>query len=162
MPRRLLLLAAATGAFVLLVGVGVNARVDQHKGRPLDTQNIGVLGQGTTSSTGWAPVPNWGFSDGPAIQARGSLAATLSVTVSGAPVQFRIVLEDVQHGFKERAMKPGRAVFDPGAAAGSFSSTFVLPLSKGPHTVNIFWRSPTGASVIIRNGSVVLQYASSR
>jgi hypothetical protein len=100
-------------------------------------------------------VQRWG-----GINARGGLAATLSVTVSGAPVRFRIAIEDVERDFRITYMKPASVVFDPGAGTGSFSFTFVKDLSRGPYTVNIEWRSPTGAPVTLVAGSVVLQYGS--
>ena len=49
---------------------------------------------------------------------------------------------------------------DPGAGTESFSYTFVGVLPHpGRFTVNLLWRSPTGAPVTLRVGSVVIQYA---
>jgi hypothetical protein len=158
--QRWLLLIGFTTALVLLAAVGVRATLDQYRDRPLDRQNLGLIRTSTTDFTRWTVVPGWGFSDGARISARGGLAATLSVTVSGAPVRFRIAIEDVEKDFRIIYMKPASLVFDPGAGTGSFSYTFVKDLSRGPYTVNIEWRSPTGAPVTLLAGSVVLQYGS--
>jgi hypothetical protein len=160
MRQRWLLLIGLTTALVLVAAVGVRATLDQYRDRPLDRQNLGLIRTSTTDYTRWTVVPGWGFSDGAGINARGGLAATLSVTVSGAPVRFRIAIEDVERDFRIIYMKPASVVFDPGAGTGSFSSTFVKDLSRGPYTVNIEWRSPTGAPVTLVAGSVVLQYGS--
>jgi hypothetical protein len=149
-----------TTALVLVASVGVRATLDQYRDRPLDRQNLGLIRSTTTDSTPWTVVPGWGFSDGAGVSVRGGLAATLSVTVSGAPVRFRMVIEDVERDYRVIYMKPTSVVFDPGAGTGSFSYTFVKDLSRGPYTVNIEWRSPTGAPVTLATGSVVLQYGS--
>lgn len=160
MRQRWLLLIGLTTALVLVAAVGVRATLDQYRDRPLDRQNLGLIRTSTTDYIRWTVVPGWGFSDGAGINARGGLAATLSVTVSGAPVRFRIAIEDVERDFRIIYMKPASVVFDPGAGTGSFSFTFVKDLSRGPYTVNIEWRSPTGAPVTLVAGSVVLQYGS--
>ena len=160
MRQRWLLLVGFTTALVLVAAVGVRATIRQYRDIPLDRQNIGLIRNTTTDYTHWTVVPGWGLSDGAGISARGGLAATLSVTVSGAPVRFRMFIEDAERNFRVIYMKPTSVVFDPGAGTGSFSYTFVKDLSRGPYTVNIEWRSPTGAPVTILAGSVVLQYGS--
>ena len=161
MRQRRLLLTGLTAALILVVAVGVRARISQYTDRPLNRQNLGLISNQTTSSTSWADVSGWGISDGPFIQARGGLAATLSVTVSGAPVRFRFFLEVVDRDFRVRLMVPKSAAFNPGAGNESFSYTFVSGgLHRGRYTVNLQWSSPTGAPVTLSSGSVVLQYAS--
>ena len=156
--QRWLLLVGFTTALVLVAALGVRATIKQYRDIPLDRQNIGLIRNTTTDYTRWTVVPGWGLSDGAGITARGGLAATLSVTVSGAPVRFRMFIEDVDS--RIIYMKPTSVVFDPGAGTGSFSFTFVKDLSRDPYSVHIEWRSPTGAPVTLVAGSVVLQYGS--
>ena len=160
MQRRWLTMIAVTTGLVLLGDFGVRASVSSYQARPLDRQNLGVLPHATTSSTAWVTVPGLGFSDGPSITARSGLAATLSVTVHGAPVQYRIILEVVDKGFRQVSMTPQSVSFDPRTGTESFSYTFVRALGRGGYTVNFFWRSPTGAPVTMIGGTIVLQYAS--
>jgi hypothetical protein len=81
----------------------------------------------------------------------------LSVTVSGAPVRFRGVIDAVP----EAPMRPGPARFVPNGPE-SFSYTFVA--NTGPfeaddtHQFNIQWQSPTGASVTLRRGALNLLF----
>jgi hypothetical protein len=135
MRQRWLVLIGFTTALVSVSAVGVRA-LDAWRVKPLNRQNLGLIGTSTTSSASWTAVPHWGFSDGPLIRSRAGLAATLSVTVSGAPVRFRIVIEDVDRDFRISLMSPGSARFDPGVAGtGSFSFTFVKALShSGPYS----------------------------
>lgn len=161
MHRRWVMLAALSTTVVLVgaavVGATSNRRAIGAYDVRLNRQTLGVISTpGSTSSTGWRAVPNWGFSDGPWIQARSALSATLSVTVAGGPVAFKVVLEVGSH-FVERGMNPP-VVFDPGAGTESFSYTFVANLPPTGETFNLFWRSPTGVPVTLRRGTVVLQY----
>lgn len=105
--RKILSLAVATALVVVAGATAIHASIDQHRSRPLNRQNVGhIIGTRDTQSTTWVQVGGWSFSDGMVIQARGAIAATLSVTISDAPVDFRIVIEGRQHGFASRVMKP--------------------------------------------------------
>ena len=160
MRQRLHVLVAVVAALVLLGSVSVQANVSQYSPLPLNRQSLGLLGScPATSSTSWRAVCGWGFSDGPVVNLRSGLAATLSVTVNGAPVQFRFLLEVEKDSFRVLPMKPTSVSFDPGIGTESFSYTFVArPNVSGYFTVNLFWRSPTGAPVSLTGGTVVLQY----
>jgi hypothetical protein len=157
----------ALGAAVVVAGsVAVGAtsggqRVNPYGARALNRQTLGIIStSATTSRTNWQAVPNWGFSDGPWIQARSALSATLSVTVAGGPAAFKVVLEVGKH-FVQRGMNPP-VVFNPGTGTESFSYTFVASLPPSGETFNLYWRSPTGVPVTLRRGTVVLQYDQAR
>jgi len=162
MQRRSVMMVVLTTALVLSGAVGVRATsepqaLNQYGASALNRQNLGIISiPGTTSSQNWRAVPGWGFSDGPVIRARSALAATLSVTVSGGPAAFKVLLE-VGRNFAIRQMNPP-VVFNPGTGTESFSYTFVATLPPSGETVNLYWRSPTGTSVTLRRGTVVLQY----
>jgi hypothetical protein len=164
MKGRWLVLVAATTALVLGGSLGVRAVVNQNQHR-LNRQRFTVLapdGAKTTAATTWRIFPGWSFSDTPSIDARGGIAATLSVTATGAPVDFRLTLE-VERGFNDRTFSPRFATFDPGSGTESFSYTFVIGVGSGQYKIGLSWRSPTGVSVTVpmRGGNVVLQYATS-
>ena len=161
MQRRSMVVIAVSAAVLLAGSVAVSApsggRINQYGARALNRQTLGLIStSATTSSTNWQAVPNWGFSDGPSIKARSALSATLSVTVSGGPAAFKVVLEIGTH-FVQRGMN-APVVFDPGTGTESFSYTFVAGLPPSGETFNLFWRSPTGVPVTLRRGTVVLQY----
>ena len=75
----------------------------------------------------------------------------VSVTVAGAPVQFRVVVD----GVPEAPMKPGAARFVP-SGTESFSYTFVgrtAPFeADDSHSFDVQWRSPSGQPVTLRSG----------
>jgi hypothetical protein len=155
MRRRSIAMAALIAGLVVISDVGVRASVNGYRAHRLNRQNLGTILRAETSSTSWIPLPGLGPSSSPSIQALHGLAATLSVTVSGAPVQFKIVLE-IGRNFVERPMNPRSVTFRPGAEPESFSYTFVS--GRSPGTVNFLWRSPTGAPVTETRGTFVLQY----
>jgi hypothetical protein len=107
----------------------------------------------TTSSTNWRNVPGLRRTRCTVDQ----VTAMLSVTVQGAPVQFRVVID----GVPEAQMMPGPARFVPDGAE-SFSYTFVR--NTGPfeaddtHSFNVQWRSPSGDRVTMRRGAVNLLF----
>jgi hypothetical protein len=86
---------------------------------------------------------------------RGTVAVTVSVNVTGAPLDVRAVIDS------GKPMEPRIAHFDP-AGTTSFSYTFVD--SVGPfeasngHTYSVQWRSPTGGSVTLRRADMLVQY----
>ncbi|HSL10632.1 MAG TPA: hypothetical protein VLA82_04900 [Actinomycetota bacterium] len=124
----------------------------------MDRQFVGSVGPATVQSTEFRPVSNWGFSDGAAIRARGAIAVTLSAVVEGGPAEFRILMELPERDWAVRPMRPSRVRFDPGSAAQPFSFTFVTWVPDGPYTINLFWRSPSGAEVTLTSGTVAIQY----
>jgi hypothetical protein len=158
--RRILTLAAATALVIASAATALDASIDQHRSRPLDRQNVGFIdGHWQTTNTDWAQIGGWSFSDGMYLQARSAISATLSVTVSGAPAEFRIVMEVPEKDWAQRVMKPASAHFDPQGGTGSFSYTFVAGVGPGGYTINLLWRSPTGVQTNLDGGSLVVQYA---
>jgi hypothetical protein len=107
----------------------------------------------TTSSTRWRNVPR--LSRLSACTIRG-VSANLSVTVEGAPVLFRVIIDT-----PEAPMRPGPARFVP-QGRQSFSYTFVR--GTGPfenddtHSFSVQWRSPSGSQVRLAHGVVNLLF----
>jgi hypothetical protein len=107
----------------------------------------------TTSSTRWRNVPR--LSRLSACTIRG-VSANLSVTVEGAPVLFRVIIDT-----PEAPMRPGPARFVP-QGRESFSYTFVR--GTGPfenddtHSFSVQWRSPSGNQVRLAHGVVNLLF----
>ncbi len=158
--RRIVSLAAATALMVVTAATALHANINQYRSRPLDRQNIGYIqGPRQTTKTDWAQIGGWSFSDGMSFEARSGISATLSVTVSGAPAEFRIVMEVPEQDWAQRVMKPTSAHFDPQGGTGSFSYTFVAGVGPGIYTINLLWRSPTGVQTNLDDGSLVVQYA---
>lgn len=162
MQRRSVMVVSVSTAVVLLGAFGVQAisgprTLNPYGSMVLNRQTLGILSTSvTTSSTAWQAVPHWGFSDGPSIHVKSALTATLSVTVSGGPAAFEVVLE-LGRRYVQRRMNPP-VTFDPSAGTESFSYTFVSGSPTGWDTVNLFWRSPSGAPVTLQRGTVELQY----
>ncbi|MGZ8620069.1 MAG: hypothetical protein ACXWYE_09220 [Actinomycetota bacterium] len=158
--RRIVSLAAATALVIVTAASALHASINQYRSRPLDRQNIGYIqGPRQTTKTDWAQIGGWSFSDGMGFQARSGISATLSVTVTGAPAEFRIVMEVPEKDWAQRVMKPTSAHFDPQGGTGSFSYTFVAGVGPGIYTINLLWRSPSGVQTNLDDGSLVVQYA---
>jgi hypothetical protein len=158
--HRFLALTLAVSLVIMVGATALHASINQYQSRPLDRQNIGhIVGTRNTQSMDWASIGGWSFSDGMVIQAHGAIAATLSATISGAPADFRIVMELPQQHYAQRLMKPTFAHFDPQGGEGSFSFTYVAGVASGPYTINLMWRSPTGVEATLSGGSLVVQYA---
>ena len=84
------------------------------------------------------------------------VTATLSVELSGAPVRFKIVVDN------GTTMPPGAVQFIPAGSHDSFSFGFVQSVSplenNDHHTFQVDWRSPTGKQVTLERGTLNLQY----
>jgi hypothetical protein len=107
----------------------------------------------TTASAEWRNVPRLSLSRCTVNQ----VSATLSVTVTGGPVQFRVITDGVQ----EAPMQPGAVRFVPDGAE-SFSFGFAgrtAPFeADDTHRFDVQWRSPTGARVVLRRGVLNLLF----
>jgi hypothetical protein len=107
----------------------------------------------STSSTRWRNVP--GLSRLSACTIRG-VSANLSVTVQGAPVLFRVIIDT-----PEAPMRPGAARFVP-TGRESFSYTFVRGTrpfeDDDTHSFSVQWRSPSGNQVRLAHGVVNLLF----
>ena len=111
----------------------------------------------TTSSTQWQRVIFTGNTgEGPQpgpmpllVVSKSPLSATLSVDVTGAPVEFRVV----------GAPRPGKAEFDGRTGDSSRSFTFVSgPSDSKCREMSVEWRSPTGEQVVLRRLDLVVTY----
>ncbi len=107
----------------------------------------------TTSSTNWRNVPRLSLTRCTVNQ----VTAELSVTVRGAPVAFRVIVD----GVPEAPMRPGSARFVPDGTE-SFSYDFVARTAPfeadDTHRFNVQWRSPTGTAVTLRRGVLNLLF----
>jgi hypothetical protein len=143
----LLGLAAALPLAVLAARGNLSGNLDLQKARWTTTAV-------STSSTQWRNLP--GLARLPACTLN-EVSATLSVTVGGAPVNFRAIIDSVP----EAPMKPGTARFVPNGDE-SFSFTFVgntAPFEDDDsHVFGIQWRSPTGGTVSLYRGALNLLY----
>lgn len=141
----LVLLAAVPAAVFAVSGVFGSA-LDRQAARWTTTS-------ATTSSTTWRNVPRLSLTRCTVNQ----VTATVSVTVRGAPVLLRVVIDAVP----EAPMRPGSARFVP-EGTESFSYSFVgrtAPFeADDTHRFNVQWRSPTGAPVTLRRGVLNLLF----
>jgi hypothetical protein len=107
----------------------------------------------TTSGTAWVNVPGLALTR----CSDNQVTAMVSVTVSGAPVLFRVVID----GVPEAPMKPGSARFVP-SGSESFSFTFVGRVAPfeadDTHKYNVQWRSGSGAPVTLHRGVLNLLF----
>jgi hypothetical protein len=151
MRRWLVVLAAVTVAAAVPLAVyaasgGFSSRLDaQHA--------VWSTNLVSTTSPAWTDVP--GFS---AIhvcagdQTSPEVSLVLSVNLQGAPVRFQVVEDGGP------VLQPGAARFVPGAAAESFSYTFVGRTSRfensDQHSFEVQWSSPTGGRATMTRGDV--------
>jgi hypothetical protein len=107
----------------------------------------------TTSSTAWRNVPGLSLRR----CMRDQVTAMVAVTLRGAPVRFRAVID----GVPEAPMRPGTARFVP-TQTESFSFVFVANTAPfeadDTHHVGIQWQSPTGEPVTMRHGALNLLF----
>jgi hypothetical protein len=107
----------------------------------------------TTANKSWRRVPGLSLTRCTLNQA----TATVSVTVRGGPVQFRVVID----GVPEAPMRPGPARFVPDGTE-SFSYGFVARTAPfeadDTHRFDVHFRSPSGATVTLRRGALNLLY----
>lgn len=139
------LVLAATPVVVLAASGGF--------GGQLDRQSARWKTSGSTSSRAWRNVPGLSLTRCTLNQ----VTATLSATVQGAPVRFRVIID----GVPEAPMKPGAARFVPDGRE-SFSYTFVgrtAPFeADDTHRFDVQWRSPSGRTVRLVHGALELLF----
>jgi hypothetical protein len=141
-------LAAAFVAIPLVVLAArssMTSRVDHQKG-------IVHLGKVSTSTTSWRRAPGLALN----VCSKKEVSATLSVTVTGGPVQFRVLADAVP------AIAPHKVFFDPTRRQRSFSFTFLSSTStfegSDAHNFAVQWRSPTGDRATLHAGTLNLVY----
>jgi hypothetical protein len=157
--RKTWFVVASLSALMLSSAAVVQATLQPTRTVPLDRQVLALIPYDEMHVNGWLPVGGWAPSDGPGYIAEGGIAVTLSVTLSGAPAEFRVVQEvPVKRDYEYRTMRPGIVRFDPGDGTQSFSFTFVAKTDGRPRQLNLWWRSPTSTSVQLHRGTVVIQY----
>ena len=110
----------------------------------------------STSSTHWAAVP--GLSRSPS--AIFPIQIGVAATVSGAPVEFRILSTNI--GGQTFVSQPGPTRFDAGSGGGSFAYQWEETHAEGaPHVdvLRLQWRSPSGGQVHLLRGDMSVLYA---
>jgi len=141
-----LLLAVAIPAAVIAASGTFGSALDRQAAKWTTTP-------ATTSSTAWRRVPGLSLTRCTLNQ----VTATISVTVSGAPVSFRGVID----GVPEAPMRPGPARFVPNGTE-SFSYSFVhrtAPFeADDTHRFDVQWRSASGTPVTLRRGALNLLF----
>lgn len=143
-------LAVLAGAAVPLAVLGAGIRSSSALDRQVAQW---TSANATTSSASWRNVPNLSR-----IQActLNQVTAGVTVTVAGAPVLFRMIIDTV-----EGPMRPGPARFVPDGRE-TFSATFVRQTAPfeddDTHLFTLQWRSPTGRPVTLRSGVVNLLF----
>ena len=118
-------------------------------------------GELTTSSKTFSKVP--GMVDRPA--SIFPIAIDVSATVSGAPVEFRVLNTNI--GAQTDVSRAGRTRFVPANGGGkdAFSYQWIEPNQSGAvhvTSLRLQWRSPTGAAVHLWNGDMSATYATDR
>ena len=130
---------------VLAARNSISSRVDHQKG-------VVRTGRASTSSTSWRNAPDLRLN----VCSKKEVSATLSVTVTGAPVQFRILADETP------VVSPTRVFFNPTHRQRSFSFTFLTSLStfegSDAHSFNAQWRSPTGGRATLHGATFNLVY----
>jgi hypothetical protein len=140
------LLLAAVPAVVLAASGVFGSRLDRQSAK-------WTTSSATTSNTNWRNVPGLSLTRCTLHQ----VTANLNVTVSGAPVRFRVIVD----GVPEAPMRGGPARFVPNGIE-SFSYSFVgrtAPFeADDTHSFTVQWRSTTGGPVRLRRGVLNLLY----
>ncbi|MEA2486317.1 MAG: hypothetical protein QOD46_1428 [Actinomycetota bacterium] len=149
--RKVAIVVALAAAFiaiplvVLAARTSMTSRVDHQKG-------VAHLGKVSTSTTSWRRAPGLALN----VCSKKEVSATLSVTLTGAPVQFRVLADAVP------AVSPHKVYFDPTRRQRSFSFTFLSSSStfegSDAHNFTVQWRSPTGKKATLHAGTLNLVY----
>jgi hypothetical protein len=144
--------------FVTLVAAGLVLAVPLtvlaltlHNGTRVNHQRAVVKTKAsTTSSTTFVPVRGMRST---LVCANGQVSATLTATVTGAPVEFRMRIDG------GGLLDPPSAHFDPTSGTRTFSSTFVIRAFRfegsDGHSFDLEWRSPSGAAVTLKKGAAL-------
>lgn len=140
------LVLAATPLAVFGMGIRTSSALDR---QVAEWTNRGM----STSSTAWRNVPRLGRVEACTLR---QVTASLTVTISGAPASFRVVVDT-----PEAAMRPGPAHFVPDGRE-TFSATFTrstIPFEDDDsHVFSVQWRSPTGERVQLASGLLNLAF----
>jgi hypothetical protein len=137
----------AVPAVVIAAGGILSSDINRQKARWTSTSV-------STSGTAWRDVPGLANLSADTI---GEVSATLTVTIQGAPVRFRVVID----GTPEARAHPASVRFVP-SGSESFSSTFVRNTATfegdDTHVFTVQWRSATGGKVTLQEGVLNLVY----
>jgi hypothetical protein len=105
-----------------------------------------------TQSTTFRPLP----AISPLTCSRGPVAVTVSMRLTGGPVDLRVLVDNVSEG--AGILRPGAVRFRPGASSFTFVGRVGPFEASDGHSFDVQWRSPTGQRVISRKATVVAQY----
>ena len=154
--RKTRLLVAAGGLTLLGVAVGVGFASAGPLSGSTSAQSLRQMGTWrsqllTTANAHFSQIPGLGGR----LCATGEVAATLSVTTTGAPAQFQIVLDDGP------TIPPGAITVNP-ATSATASFTFVAnvqPFEANDHHVfSVAWRSPTARATHLQSATLNVVY----
>ena len=140
----LVAIAAPLAVWALVTSGTYNGNLDRQRAK----FRRGAL---TISGTAWHDIPVLSVR----ICAVHEVSATLSVTLSGSRAFFRVV------GEQGNVIQPGAANFAP-AGTESVSYTFVTSVgtfeADDRHSLEVQWRSASGASVTLKRGDLNVLY----
>lgn len=102
----------------------------------------------STSSSTFHAIPGMA----PLTCSRGAVAVTVSLSVVGGPIGIRVLVDD------GGAMQPGAVRVQPGSSSYTFVSSVGPFEASDGHAYDVQWRSPTGHTVTLRKGDVLVQY----
>jgi hypothetical protein len=130
---------------VLAARSPLRSRVDHQRG-------VARRGPVSSSSRSWRTAPGLHLN----VCSKKEVSATLSVTVTGAPVQFRLLADAVP------AVAPGRVFFNPTRRQRSFSFTFLTSTGtfegSDGHNFTTQWRSPSGRKATLHGATLNLVF----
>jgi hypothetical protein len=83
------------------------------------------------------------------------VAGTVSAQLGGGPALVKVVLDEASD-----RLHPGNVVFNPGKARRtSFTFEFAGMVTDGSHSLQVFWRSPTGRKIRLTKALLNVQYS---
>jgi hypothetical protein len=154
MRRKLVIFTLVAAAAAALPAVLLASHVGRTAGN-LDRQAAAWRSTPvSTSSSSWRTLGRLSFvstaSGSRTLCARNGLSVSLAVSLKGAPVRFRVLMDGGP------VLGPGSAQFSAGAVERSFAYTFVghTGTFEGSdlHALEVQWRSPSGRPVTLTNG----------
>ena len=139
-------------AVVAIPGLGFAGTVTgQASTYPVGAQSYNIArGPVSTSDTAFAPVPGLDLIK---VGSRGPATASFSASLSGSPVEVRIVRDD-------RPLFPGPVQVEPAAGGEPFSYGFVAGRSVRArcHTFAVEWRSPMGTTTTMEDAALIVDF----
>jgi hypothetical protein len=118
---------------------------------PVGSQSYDIApGPASTADMAFTPVPGLDLIK---VGSRGPATASFSASISGAPVDIRVIRD-------ARALFPAAVHVDPATGTIPFSYSFVAGRSVRSecHTFRVEWRSPLGQQATMEKGSLIVDF----